>query len=213
VKTPSLSRAFLLVSTAVAISTGLVVLLGYFLTLPFLINLRLLLLQWAVSLAAVALLFGVINLLSVHFTKIRAGDINAVYSLVLVAALLGTLGLGVILGPNHEFVRWIFNTVQVPVEASLLAILAISLAYASARLLHRRLQMFSVIFVGTALLIFLGTGSFPWGELPFISDVIRPWLAQVPAAAGARGILLGVSLGIIATGLRILTGADRPYGG
>jgi hypothetical protein len=31
--------------------------------------------------------------------------------------------------------------------------------------------------------------------------------------AGARGILLGVALGTVATGLRILIGADRPYGG
>jgi len=31
--------------------------------------------------------------------------------------------------------------------------------------------------------------------------------------AGARGILLGVSLGVIATGVRILIGSDRPYGG
>jgi len=31
--------------------------------------------------------------------------------------------------------------------------------------------------------------------------------------AGIRGILMGVALGSIATGLRILMGADRPYGG
>jgi len=33
------------------------------------------------------------------------------------------------------------------------------------------------------------------------------------AAGGARGILLGVALGTLTTGLRILFGADRPYGG
>jgi hypothetical protein len=30
---------------------------------------------------------------------------------------------------------------------------------------------------------------------------------------GARGILIGVSLGILTTGLRVLFGTDRPYGG
>jgi hypothetical protein len=29
--------------------------------------------------------------------------------------------------------------------------------------------------------------------------------------AGARGILLGVALGTVATGLRVLLGIDRPY--
>jgi DNA-binding beta-propeller fold protein YncE len=38
-------------------------------------------------------------------------------------------------------------------------------------------------------------------------------IAQVLAGAGARGILLGMALGILTTGLRILFGADRPYGG
>jgi hypothetical protein len=43
--------------------------------------------------------------------------------------------------------------------------------------------------------------------------LIRPFIAQVLAAAGARGILLGVALGTLTTGLRILFGVDRPYGG
>jgi hypothetical protein len=33
----------------------------------------------------------------------------------------------------------------------------------------------------------------------------------VPTLAGVRGILLGVALGTIATGLRVLMGAERPY--
>jgi hypothetical protein len=38
------------------------------------------------------------------------------------------------------------------------------------------------------------------------------WLSQVPAVAGARGLMLGIALGIIATGLRVLLAMDRPYG-
>jgi len=34
----------------------------------------------------------------------------------------------------------------------------------------------------------------------------------VVAAGGARGILLGVALGSIVTGLRVLLAVDRPYG-
>jgi len=42
---------------------------------------------------------------------------------------------------------------------------------------------------------------------------VRPFIAQVMAASGARGLLLGVALGTLTTGLRILFGADRPFGG
>jgi len=33
------------------------------------------------------------------------------------------------------------------------------------------------------------------------------------AIAGMRGLLLGVGLGTLAAGLRVLSGVDRPYGG
>jgi hypothetical protein len=42
---------------------------------------------------------------------------------------------------------------------------------------------------------------------------LQTWVTQVPAVAGARGILIGITLGILATGLRILIGSDRPYEG
>jgi hypothetical protein len=42
---------------------------------------------------------------------------------------------------------------------------------------------------------------------------VRPWITQVLALGGARGILIGVALGTLTTGLRVLFGADRPYGG
>jgi len=41
---------------------------------------------------------------------------------------------------------------------------------------------------------------------------LRNWLVQVVASGGARGILLGVALGSIVTGLRVLLAVDRPYG-
>ena len=211
---PLFSRIVALGSTAVAIATGVIVTVGYFFEgFPELFNLRLIFVQWAVLLASVALLVGMINLAMVHIRKVSAGGLNMVYSLVLVVSLIVTFGLGTFFGPDHAWPRWIFDNIQVPVEASLMAVLAIALAYASARVLHRRINILSIVFVATALIILLGSGSFLWGEIPLVSDVFAPWLSRVPAAAGARGILIGVALGTIATGLRVLMGVDRPYGG
>ena len=107
---------------------------------------------------------------------------------------------------------WIFNNIQLPIESSLMALLAVILAYASARMLNRRLNLFSIVFIVTVLIVLLGTASLPFLDLPVLSE-LRAWIERIPAVAGSRGILLGVALGTIATGLRVLMGADRPYGG
>jgi len=93
-----------------------------------------------------------------------------------------------------------------------MAILAVILAYASIRLLQRRLNLLSIVFVVSALVVLISTAPIFGVEVPGLNE-FRLWVIQVPAAAGARGILLGVGLGITATALRILLGADRPFGG
>jgi hypothetical protein len=203
-----------ILATALAIASGVLVLAGYFITLPVLVALRITLLNWAMILAAFALFVGVGNLILVHGSKVRRKQKGLVYSFILIVSLAVTLLLGLILGPDHPTVIKIFNSVQLPIETSLMALLAVTLTYASIRLLRRRLNMISVIFLVTALLVLLGTAPLPFlGSIPVLGDLIRPFIAQVLAAGGARGILLGVALGTLTTGLRILFGADRPYGG
>jgi len=203
------------ISAAIAIAFGLIVLLGYFIPLPLLLNLRLVLLQWAMMLAAVALLIGVVNLLKVHWKKVTAGDVGSVYSLILILSLFATLVVAGYFGPTGYWSLWIFNHIQLPIESSLMALLSVVLIYAGARLLRRRMGVFTVVFVTTVVITLLG--AVPWFgiEVPGLHgpDGLRALIAQIPAVGGARGILLGVALGTVATGLRVLLGADRPYGG
>jgi len=201
-----------IISAVIAISTGVLVLVGYFVELPIFINLRGILLGWAGILAAAALFVGVINMLMVHSTKVQTKQRGSIYSLVLILSLVITLGLGLVLGTEHRIVYLLFVSIQLPVEATLLGLLTISLAYASIRLLRRRMNLLSIVFISTALIILLGTVPLPFGEIPLLGDTIRPFFSQVLAAGGARGILIGVALGALLTGLRVLFGADRPYG-
>lgn len=206
-----------IISTAIAIASGVLVLAGYFFTQnltgqgTLLSNLRQMLLGWAIILAGFAVFIGLINLFQVHFKKFRNKQKGSFYSLLLIVCLAVTFLLGLVIPGQMEIV---VTTVQIPVEASLMAILAVTLTYASIRLLRRRLDLLSVVFLVTALLILVATAPLPFlGNLPILSDWMRPFIAQVLAASGARGILLGVALGTLTTGLRIIFGADRPYGG
>jgi len=213
------------ISVAIAMGFGLVALLGYFFGSnsagePTMLGiLRDYFLRGAVILAAVALLVGITNLASVHTGKIKKGE-NASYSLLLLVTMLGTIAIGIfdisrmylVGAPSFQWTQWVFENIQIPIETSLMAVLTISLTYASARLLGRRMTLFSAIFVGVFLIILLGTIPQFVNRLPILSD-LRTWIIQTPAVGGARGILLGVALGTIATGIRVLMGSDRPYRG
>lgn len=206
------------ISTAVAIGVGIVVLAGYF--IPSIIEIRFMFLRTGLVLAAVALLVGIINLLTVHFKKMGGESENSGYSLILVISLLATLAVGIIdmVGtylsgqPNFQMTSWIFTYIQLPIETSLLAVTAVSLTYAAASILRKRMDLFSIIFFFVILLVLLGSFSIPPATLPFLQS-IRDWILRVPALGGARGLLLGIALGVITTGIRILLGTDRPYGG
>ena len=202
---------FSLINAVIAISTGVVVLVGYF--VPLLASIRELLLQWAVILAAFALLVGVANLLLVHLKKMGRVKKGGIYSLVLWVAFFITVGVVALDGPDGSKSVFLFNSIQIPVEGTLMALLAVTLAIASIRLLRRRAGLFTYVFIGKALLVLLGTAPlYGIGEIPFLSQA-RAWIAGVLSVAGARGILLGVALGTVATGIRVLMGVDRPYGG
>ncbi len=200
---------------AIALVAGLFVLLGYFIDLAIVRDLRLLFMQWAVLLAAAALLVGLVNLAAVHWRKVSLSDEGWLYSGVLILALLVTLMLAVFFGPDAPVSMFIFTNLQLPLESSLMAIMSVTLLFAGFRLVSRRRDLFSLLFLGVALVVLLGTapalGGTESGTVAGLRE-LRNWISQVWAAGGARGILLGVALGASATGLRVLLAVDRPYG-
>ncbi len=202
------------VTAVIAIAAGVLVLAGYFMQgfFPALVSVQTLLLNWAIIITGMAALAGVFNLISVHLDKIRRREKGSIYSGILVIGLVATLLFGIILGTENQAMMILMNGVIIPVEASLLGILTISLLYAAIRLLRRRADAMSIVFLLTAALLIVGSATLPFGNIPLLGTVSR-WVSQVWALGGARGILIGVALGTLTTGLRVLFGADRPYGG
>ena len=205
------------VFTAVlAIASGVIVLLGYLLPeFTMLDQLRLTLTNWAVIIAGMAVLVGIINLVSVQMEKVRKQQKGGMYGVLLVLALMITFVLGLAFGPDHSIMRVAVDAVIVPVEASLLAIMAVTLVYASIRLLRRRTDLMSVIFLVTIVLFLIAVTPSVFSANPYIQTFqsgIYSFVGMI-SRGGARGLLIGVALGTLLTGLRSLFGIDRPYGG
>jgi hypothetical protein len=200
------------VFTAVfAIASGVIVLLGYFFPIAQLDQLRLQLIDWAIIIAGMAVLIGIYNLVAVQMEKIRTRQKGSLYGVLLILSLILTFGLGLVLGPNDPLMRLAVDAVIVPVEASLMAILAVTLIYASIRLFRRRVDLTTVLFLLTAILFLIAIMPTPFGPIP--GDWIILQFGGMLSRGGTRGLLLGIALGTLLTGLRVLFGIDRPYGG
>lgn len=196
-----------------AIAFGFIVLLGYIFPVGTLLQVRLLLAQWAVILAAVAVLVGAANLFAAHWKKIRAKGKGSAYSALLIVSLVLSAAFGIALGPQSPFMRSLLDAVIIPVEATLMALLAVTLVYASIRLLRHRADLMTIIFLVVAVFALLAAAPLPViGKLPLLGE-IQYWFIQPFATGGARGLLLGVALGALTAGLRVLFGMDHPYGG
>jgi hypothetical protein len=217
-------RLINLVATVIAIAAGLVVLIGYFGgPLP---DVRLALLSIVSLLAAWAVLAGAVNLVLVHAKKFLNQAPGWFYSLwvllgfllvIIVNILAPFLGWGS--GAGNQANTWIFNTVVAVGGASLAGLVAFFLVFAAYKLLRTRRTRLNIIFVIAVVLALIVLA--PWPSFvpnPSLTSTatLRDLLAalvRLPAVAGARGLLLGIALGAIATGLRVLLGLDRPYGG
>jgi hypothetical protein len=197
------------ITAAIAMASGLIVLLGYLYPLDLLIQVRSMLTDWAIIIGAMAVLVGIANLVFVQMDKIRKREKNSIYGVVLILSLIITFGLGIIFGPNNLIMQVAMNAIIVPIEASLMAILAVTLVYASIRLLRRRTDVMTVIFLVVAILFLIAVVPTPLG--PIGDPLVQ--ILNTFSSGGARGLLIGVALGTLLTGLRVLFGIDRPYGG
>ncbi len=168
-------------------------------------------LNWAIVLSSVALLVVLARLLFTHIAYIARGRQGFIYSLVAVSAFLITLIAGFLFGvDNPTFLKWIAGIMR-PLESALLGLVAIVLASLSLKFFYQRgWNALTISFAVSALVfLFLGLGVLQAIDYPPLQRVIQA-VEGLPMI-GARGLLIGVTLGAILMGMRVLIGAERPY--
>jgi hypothetical protein len=200
-----------IVFTAVVLLVGLTVLAGYFFQAEMSPVLAMVF-EWALVLVAAAGLVGVGYLAASHVRKIIRRDRGYVYSIVLLAAFLLTTITGFVLTTDSPFYRDLILNVQIPVEASLLAILAAILLYASLRLIRTRgWTAMSIAFLASTIFSLVVNLGFLWTTSDSLGDRILSFFKRLPLV-GARGVLIGMALGGLLMGLRYFFSIDRTDG-
>ncbi|NLT74015.1 MAG: hypothetical protein GXX94_07440 [Chloroflexi bacterium] len=195
---------------AVALMTGWIVLLDMLLEPAWLGPSARILLEIALVLSACALLYGTAHLGVTHVSRLVRHEPEGLYGAVLVGALLVTFISGVA-APTSGAMTWIFRYLYSPLQATLLGLMTFVLICAVYRVarLHQK-RALPVVGLGLALLLIQVLASDTIS--PILPD-LRDWIMRVPVTAGMRGILLGIALGMMAAGMRLLLASDRPYTG
>lgn len=194
------------IATAVAIGVGIIVLLDVFITNPLLDLLGTTFREWTIILTAFALLLGLYNLLLVHLTRlVKRHEPGFGYSAMVLLTFVIVVSVGLWFGLPSPEMQWVFSYMYLPLQATFFALVAFFLATAAYRALRAK-SIETLLMLAAALIVLLG-------QMPLSDGLagLRQWVLDVPSTAGVRGILLGVGLGAMATGLRLIVGLDRPY--
>jgi len=166
---------------------------------------------WNQIIAGFAAILGVTSLLQVHYVKIRRREPGWGYSTILYLSMLITLVVGLWSGGESEnsAFGWLYSYVLVALSSTMFSILAFFIASAAYRTFRARSTEATVLLIAAALVMI---GRVPLGEyLISGSGQVSDWIMTVPNTAAQRGILIGISLGGIATSIKIIFGIERAY--
>lgn len=199
------------VSIVIASVVCLFVIVAFFMK-PILDPALALILNWGIILGSIAALVGISSLLITHFNRIRFKEKRLFYSIIVLLGFLVSFSGGIIFGyQNDTYITWL-SAIQVPLEVSLMALLALTMTYAGINFFRLRGWTILSISFGLSAIVFmvLSLGFLQGFGEPVINQIII-FINALPVAGG-RGILIGISLGALLTGLRVLTGSEKPYG-
>lgn len=179
--------------------------------------------------AVFAFFLGGGNLMRVHVTKLMRRRKDWEFSIVTIAGFLFMLfiglfkignpgGIAAAVDADGSWFQTMFNNVINPLQSTMYSLLAFFVASASYRAFRAKNREATMLLIA-AFIILLGrtplglmlTSWMPdWmsiGQIPNLAI----WIMNGPNLAGQRAILIGISLGVVATSLRLILGVERSY--
>lgn len=195
----------------ITVLSGIIVLLGIFLPSTVFNGVKQELLNWTIILSSLSMIIAIIGLLTVHWKKIFTKEKADYASIFFLIGFLLVLITGIFGQFENKLFLNLSKTVIISVESSLLAVLSLTLAYASYRFFQKKQDFLSIIFgVSTILFLLIFSGILSAGENSPLLENIVSGINSLPIA-GSAGILIGIAIGAIVTSLRALFGFIHPF--
>lgn len=207
---------------AITFVTGMIMVLNFFVPHRPFNSMGNSLSDWYMIVASAAIFLGAMNLLQVHFARIRHRARNWQYSPVAIVGFLLMLTAGLVTGVEEgRAFDFMFQNMVVPMGATMFSLLAFFVASAAFRA-FRSSNWRATLLLVSAFVVMLGRvpiGDLLWrlvpgaasGAHPSLVTEIAEWIMQVPNMAGQRAVMIGAALGVVATSLRMIFGVERSY--
>ncbi|MCB2229119.1 hypothetical protein KQH82_00250 [bacterium] len=189
---------------------GLVTFLCYFSSHPIArkIYLTVTLDYWQI-IFAFTLIVGALSFVRVNLRAVERGEDRPYKIVSLIGVVLMPI-LALIWGiRGGSPFMWVFENIQVPMQATVFSLLAFFVASASYRGFRAR-SLQAAILLGAALLILISRssiGDLIWDRIPEAAE----WVRSNPAMSARRAILIGIGLGSLTTSVRVLVGIERTW--
>ena len=166
--------------------------------------------EWYMIVASAAIFLGAINLMHVHFRKIKLKLKNWKYSPVTIIGFLLMIVTGLIYGVTEtKPFDYMFMNMVAPMGATMFSLLAFFVASAAFRA-FRASNWRATLLLTSAFIVMLGQvpiGAMIWDKIP----LAKVWLMSIPNTAGQRAVMIGAAMGVVSTSLRMIFGIERSY--
>ena len=163
--------------------------------------------------AAFAVIIGYVTLTRIHTRRLNQRREGWYNSVALLIGMYAFFLLGVVFSEGkftaHPAYTYWFNNLYVPLDATIFSMLAFYIASAAYRAFRMRTTEATILLV-SAVLVMLGRAPVGPAIWPAFGP-ITSWIMAVPNSAGMRGITIGIALGVMSMGLRVLLGRERGY--
>ena len=175
--------------------------------------------DWGLIISPFALVLAVVTLIQTHAARVRRRTEHWQYSFIVFAGIIIMVCVGVPFGEQNSVFVWLYDNVQVPMDATMFSLLAFFIASAAFRAFRARSFEATLLLI-TAMIVMLGNvpiGDLVWNNVmswtPWADGAsgTRQWILDILNSAARRGIILGVSLGVISQSIRIILGIERSY--
>jgi len=166
--------------------------------------------QWGVLISAFAMGLGSVNIIIRNYRRIQKREgTDWLYAIWLLATFFLFIIIGVGMGSSSSQYQYIYNTILQPLSGTMYPATLFFLVSAIYRTFKVRSGQ-AMLFVITGAVILVANAPVVAAALPFL-NAARSWIMDVELTAAYRAILIGIGLGTIMLGFRVLFGLEQTY--